>query len=174
MAITRRVTARFHKRARTASLTGSSPSGVRREESDVRNLPMIETLSGLVDTRAQTSRPTRAPTSRAMSLSAYLRDARARAEEILRQHPRHDGRTGATCQPCLAAYPCDAVRASEDVIAISAKLHLGRPLSSKALLELMTDLVDLGATDTVRENPKADPRAPRAESRPGSAGLTPH
>jgi hypothetical protein len=66
------------------------------------------------------------------------------------------------------------VRAAEDVIGITAKLHLGRPLSSKALLELMTDLVDLGATDTVRENPKADPPAPRAEHGPGSAGLTPH
>ena len=174
MAITRRVTARFHKRTRTASLTGASPSSVPREEPDGRNLPMIETRSCLVATRAQTSRPTHAPTSRSIGLSAYLRDARARAEEILRQHPRHDGRTGSTCQPCSVAYPCDAVRAAEDVIAITAKLYLGRPLSSKALLELMTDLVDLGATDTVRENPKADPPAPRAEYGPGSAGLTPH
>jgi len=174
MPITRRVTARYYKRARTASPTGASPSSVRREESDVRNLPMIETRSGLVATHAQISRPTHATTSRSISLSAYLRDARARAEEILRQHPRHDGRTGTTCQPCLVDYPCDAVRAAEDVIAISAKLQLGRPLSSKALLELITDLVDLGASDTARENPKADPPAPRAEYGPGSAGLTPH
>jgi hypothetical protein len=134
---------------------------------------MTEDRSGLVATRAQTSRPAHAPTSRSISLSAYLRDARARAEEILRQHPRHDGRAGSTCQPCLVDYPCDAVRAAEDVIAISAKLHLGRPLSSTALLQLMTDLVDLGATDSVRENPKADPPAPRAEYGPGSE-LTPH
>lgn len=177
MPITRRVTAGFRKRARKASLTGASPSSVPREEPDVRNLPMIETRSGLVATRAQTaqtSRPTHAPTSRSISLSAYLRDARGRAEKILRQHPRHDGRTDSTCQLCLVAYPCDAVRAAEDVIAITAKLHVGRPLSSKALLQLMTDLVDLGATDTVRENSKADPAAPRAEYRPGSAGLTPH
>jgi hypothetical protein len=163
MAITRRVTARFHKRARTASPIGAAPSGVRREESDVRNLPVVETRSGLVATRAQTSRPTHAPTSRSISLSAYLRDARARAEEILREHPRHDGCTGATCQPCLVAYPCDAVRAAEDVIAISAKLHLGELLSSKALLEFMTDLVDLGATHTALENPRSDPPAPRAD-----------
>jgi hypothetical protein len=38
----------------------------------------------------------------------------------------------------------------------------------------MTDLVELGATDAIRENPKADPRAFHAENRPGSAGLTPH
>ena len=40
----------------------------------------------------------------------------------------------------------DAVRAAGDVIALSAKLQPGRPLSSKALLELMTDLADLGAS----------------------------
>ena len=178
MPISKRVTARFNKRARKTSPTGASPSDVRREESDVRNLPMIETRSGLVATRAQTPRPTPAPapapTSRAIRLSVYLRDARTRAEEILRQHPRHDGPTGAMCQRCLVAHPCDGVHAAQDVIAITAKLHLGRPLSSKALLELMTDLVDLGATDTARQNPKADPRALRAEYGPKSAGLTPH
>jgi hypothetical protein len=172
MTITRRVTARFHKRARTASPTGASTSGVRREESDERNLPMVGTHSDLVATHAQTSRLTHAPSSKSVSLCAYLRDARARAEEILQQHPRHDERTGSTCPTCLVAYPCDAVRAAADVTAITAKLSLGR-LSSKALLELMIDLVDLGATDTVLENPKADPRAPRADLGP-SAGLTPH
>ena len=162
MSISRRVTARFHKRAKTASPTGASPSGVRREESDVRILPVAETRSDLVATHAQTSRTTHAPSSKSVSLSAYLRDARARAEKILQQHPRHDGRTGSTCPTCLVAYPCDAVRAAADVTAITTKLHLSRLPSSKALLELMIDLVDLGATDTVLENPKADPRAPRA------------
>jgi hypothetical protein len=135
--ISRRVTARFNKRARTASLTGASPSGVRREESDVRNLPVVETRSDLVATHAQTSRPTHAPAS--IGLAASLRDARARAEEILRDHPRRDGRKGPTCLVCLGAYPCDAVRAAEDVIAITGKLH--------PLLEVMVDLVDPGATN---------------------------
>jgi hypothetical protein len=173
MPITRRVTARFHKR-KAAALTTAEPSGVRREESDERNLPIIETRSDLVATRVQVARPTRAPASRSIGLAECLRDARARAEEILRQHPRHDGRNGSTCEACLVAYPCDAVRAAQDVIAISAKLHLGRPLSGKTLLALMTDLVELGAADAIRENPKADPRAFHTENGPGSAGLTPH
>jgi hypothetical protein len=173
MPITRRVTARFHKR-KAEALTTASPSGVRREESEERNLPIIETRSDLVAPRAQIPRPTRAPAPQSISLFEYLRDARTRAEEILREHPRHEGGNGTTCEPCLVAYPCDAVRAAQDVIAISAKLHLGRPLSGKTLLGLMTDLVDLGATDAVREHPKADPRAFRAENGSGSAGLTPH
>ena len=195
MPITRRITARYYKRARTKSLagaSGASPSSVPREEPEVRNLPISETLSGLVTTSAQTSPPTHAPAqkaipeaptskaivhapaAKAISLSAHLRDARARAEEILRQHPRHDGRTGATCQPCLVDFPCDAVRAAQDVIAITAKLHVGRPLSNKALLELLSELVDLGATGAARANPKADPPAPRAKYSPGTAAVTPN
>jgi hypothetical protein len=172
MPITRRVTARFYKRAKAASTTAAPPSSARREESDVRNLPIIETRSDLV--AAQVTRPTRAAASRSIGLSESLRDARTRAEQILRQHPRHDGRNGSTCEPCMVAYPCDAVRAAHDVIAISAKLHLGRALSGKALLELMTDLVDLGSSDAVRQNPKADPRGRSADYGPGAAGLTPH
>ncbi len=174
MAIRKRVTARFYKRARTASPTGASPSDDRQEESGVCNLPVAETHSGLVTAHAPASRPTRAPTSGSSNLSAYLREARARAEEILREHPRHEGRSDSTCQLCLVAYPCDAARAAQDVIAISAKLHLGRLDSSKALLAVMTDLVDLGTRDTVLESPKAHPPAARAAYGPGSAGLARH
>lgn len=154
MSISRRVTARFHKRVRKASPTGASPSEECREGSDVRNLPVAETRSDLVAARAAAARPTLALTSRSSSLSACLRDARARADQILREHARQEEDTAPTCQLCSLAYPCDAVRAAEDVIAISAKLQVGRPLSSKALLELMTDLVELGGTDTVRGSPR--------------------
>jgi hypothetical protein len=95
---------------------------------------------------APTARPARAPASGSNRLSAYLRDARARADQILREHPRSEGDTAPTCQLCLLAYPCDAVRAAEDVIEISTKLQLDRLVASKDLLELMTDLVDLGTT----------------------------
>lgn len=102
-----------------------------------------------------------------MSLSTYLREARVRAEEIRWQHPRREGPGGSTCQLCLVAYPCDAMRAAEDVIAISAMLHLGQPLSGAAVLELMTDLVALGATDTDLTSPTADAAAQRADHGPG-------
>jgi hypothetical protein len=173
MAIGRRVTSRFYKRVRKVSPTGASPSVDLREESDVRNLPVAETRSGLVAMHASSARHTHAPTSGSSRLSAYLRDARARAEQILREHPCHKGDTASTCQLCSLAYPCDAVRAAEDVIAISAKLQVGRLRSSKALLEFMMELADLGATDTVRERSKASPPAARADG-PGSPGLTPH
>jgi hypothetical protein len=147
MSISRRVTARYYKRTRAALQTGPAPSGVHREGTDVRNLPVSEARSDLVATEAKISQPTAQPT-RSIRVSASLRDARARAEEILRDHPRRDGRTGTTCLICLTAYPCDAVRAAEDVIAITSRLRVGRLLSSKALLEVMTELVDPGAADT--------------------------
>jgi len=148
MGISKRVTARYYKRVRTASPASASPSVVRREESDVRNLPAVETHSpaaeahsDLVTAQTQISRPTHAEITTSTSLYAHLRDARARAEQILREHPRHDGRTGATCQPCLVDYPCDAVRAAEDVIAITDKLRVRRLDSSKDLLKVMTELI---------------------------------
>jgi hypothetical protein len=148
MGISKRVTARYYKRVRTASPASASPSVVRREESDMRNLPAVETHSpaaeghsDLVSAHAQISRPTHAEISTSISLWAHLRDARARAEQILRDHPRPDGRTGATCQPCLVDYPCDAVRAAEDVIAITDKLRVRRLDSSKDLLKVMTELI---------------------------------
>ena len=152
MAIRKRITARFHKRVRTAAATDASGSDTRREESDARDLPVAGTRSGLVaigaaaprPAKAPTTRPARVPSSGSIRLSTYLRDARARAEQILREHPRSD--TASTCQLCSLAYPCDAVRAAEDVIEISAKLRLDRLGSSRDLLELMTDLVDLGTT----------------------------
>lgn len=158
MPISRRVTARFHKRTRKAPPTAAAPSADRREESDVRIVPVARPRSGLVAMQTPT-RPTHAPTSESTRLSVYLRDARARAEQILRDHPRSDGNLASTCQLCMLAYPCDAVRAAEDVIAISAKLALGPPLSTRALLEFMTDLADLGATDGELESPKACPPA---------------
>jgi len=91
---------------------------------------------------------THAPTPSSIRLSDYLRDARARAEEIIGDHPRHEGPNGTTCEPCLVAFPCDAVRAAEDVIAITARLRLAELVSSKALFEVMTELADLGAADT--------------------------
>jgi hypothetical protein len=166
--ISRRVTARFHKRARTASRTPAPSPGNCREESDERNLPVTETpLAHLVRTPAPA-----VPTS-GSTLSAYLRDARARAEQVLRDHPRSEGNAASTCQLCMLAYPCDAVRAAEDVIAISTKLELGKLRSSKALLEFMTDLVDLGAADRGPESSEACPRA-RADSGQRSHGLIPH
>jgi hypothetical protein len=170
MAIQRRVTARFRSRRRAASATpGASPSGddlgnfdlrsllvdesdsggVAARKSDMRNLPVAESGSGGVG-----ALPAPGPTApRPMSLSSHLREARARAEEILWQHPRREGPTGSTCQLCLVAYPCDAMRAAEDVIAISAKLRLGQPVSGAALLELMTELVALGAPDRAEDAP---------------------
>ena len=158
MGISKRVTARYYKRVRTASPASASPSVVRREESDVRNLPAVETHSpaaeahsdlspaaeahsDLVTAQTQISRPTHAEITTSTSLYAHLRDARARAEQILRDHPRPDGRTGATCQPCLVDYPCDAVRAAEDVIAITDKLRVRRLDSSKDLLKVMSELI---------------------------------
>jgi hypothetical protein len=128
-------------------------------EPDVRNLPVAELHSGRVDAPA-------APPP--VSLSSHLREARARAEEILWQHPRREGPWGSMCQLCLVAYPCDAMRAAEDVIAISAKLHLGQPLSGAALLELMTELVAPGAADSAPRRPTAEPPVPRATSGPGT------
>ena len=175
MTIRRRVTARFNKRVRRGPVS-DAPSGalpvesapiesvpvesapVESVESNVQVLPIAEARSGPVATSAQATRP-KATISRAIRLSVYLRDARGRAEEILREHSQDDGRTGATCQACLAAYPCDAVRAAQDVIAISEELHFGRLLSSRALLQLMTELVDLGDL----EKAEADPRAPSAD-----------
>src|SRR5262245_2849220 len=172
MTISRRVTARFHNRARMASRTPASPAEHRGEESDVRNLPVAEPRSGLLAMHTPT-RPTHAPTLASTRLSAYLRDARARAERVLRDHPRSEGNVASTCQLCMLAFPCDAVRVAEDVIAISAKLEVGRLLSTKALLELMTDLVDLGAADRRLESPEACPTV-RADSGQGSHGLIPH
>ena len=150
MGISRRVTARFSSRTRTSSpTTGASPSTDDRGKPDARNLPGADLQSDLVDTLVD---------SRPVSLSAYLRTARARAEEILWQHPRRESPTASTCELCLVAYPCDAIRAAEDVIAISEKLHLCEPLSGAALLELMTHLVDLAATDS-----GTDPPAPRGD-----------
>ena len=146
MTISRRVTARFHKRVRKASPVGASvasPSVDHREEPEVRILPVTETRSGFVAPR--TARLTYAPTSESLGLSAHLRRARSRAEQVLREHPRHEDPTIPTCQVCLLAYPCDAVQIAEDVIAISEKLQVDRLRSSKALLEFMTDLVDQGS-----------------------------
>ena len=56
-----------------------------------------------------------------------------------------DGLTGPACRPCTVAYPCDAVCAARDVIAICEKLVPGSPLSGEALLALVCDLVELGA-----------------------------
>lgn len=176
MAISRRVTARFYKRARTASLAAASRPAERREESAVPNLPVTETRSGLVarQTPAQPTRirPTHAPTTGSTRLSDYLRDARGRAEQILRDHPCSEGNGAATCQLCLLAYPCDAARAAEDVIAIGSKLDVGRLRSTKALLELMSDLVELGATDRGVRSDQAGPLTAEDHERP--AGLTPH
>ena len=163
MTISRRVTARFNKRARHVRREpvsdASSGALPLPDEYNLHPLPIPEALSGLVAPCKQATplkQPKPATISRSIRLSAYLRDARARAEEILREHPHHDGCTGATCQACLAAYPCDAARAAQDVIAICEELHLGRLLSSKALLELMIELVDLGDL----EKSEADPVAP--------------
>jgi hypothetical protein len=155
MEIRRRVTARFSSRRRKSSPTGASPSIGDRGESDVRNLPAADHQSGGLVATVAAPRP--------ISLSAYLRTARAHAEEILWQHPRRESPTASTCQLCLVTYPCDAIRAAEDVITISEKLHLCKPLSGAALLELMTQLVDLSATDT-----GADPSVPRGDHRPGT------
>jgi hypothetical protein len=177
MPISRRVTARFHKRARTVSLANKPSSDVRREQSTVTNLPVVETRapaedrspvethSDLVTALTQTSRSQRVttasanaqPTSESAGFSAYLRDARARAEQILADHPRHEGPNGTSCQPCLVKYPCDAVRAAEDVIGITKKLDLERLLSSRALLQFLTELVELGAAETAPENPATPP-----------------
>ena len=171
MSISRRVTARYNRRKRMGVLKpDASPSYNRREEPDafrddqeecrVANLPVAEFRS---DPTPTSPAPTHsAPTvddRRSMSLCRTLRDARARAEEILWQHPRHEVPGGSTsCQLCLVAYPCDAIRAAEDVIAISARLHLGESLSGSALLELMNELVDLGAVDA-NGSPKPAPAA---------------
>src|SRR5262245_21581524 len=187
MPISKRVTARFYKRARTrpTSIASASPSCVRREDSELHNLPVVETPvvepaveAPVMETHsnlvAQTFRTSRA-LSRSISFSDYLRDARTRAEKILREHPRYDGSTGPTCEPCLAAYPCDAAKAAEDVISIVSRLHHpGRFLASRALLDFMADLVDLAATDAVLGKSKADPQAPRADSDPESSRLAPH
>jgi hypothetical protein len=165
MAISRRITARFNKRVRTPRpALVALPDDVPKQ-TEVRNLPVAEARSDLVTPQAQTYQPKKpvpGPNSRPISLSAHLRDARARAEAILRQHPRDEGSARSTCQTCLFTYPCDAVRIAEDVIAITAALQLGGR-SSKSLLELMSELVDL---DT--------PRAPRADRGAGSRELTPH
>jgi hypothetical protein len=75
----------------------------RREENATRNLPVQEFRSGLV-----AATPGR-------SGFHQRSDARARAEQILGRHPC---REGAKCPTCAVDYPCDAVRAAEDVIAI--------------------------------------------------------
>jgi hypothetical protein len=174
MAITRRVTARYRSRHMAASQTpAASPSGDNPGKSDVRNLPVAELHSGIVDEPAASPPVSRFSNLREaapppVSLSSHLCEARARAEEILSQHPRREGPWGSMCQLCLVAYPCDAMRAAGDVIAISAKLQLGQPLSGAALLELMTELVALGATDTALRRPTAEPPVPRATSGPGT------
>jgi hypothetical protein len=160
MPITKRVTARFNKRMRSShSRAEVSPPAAIREESElreataVRNLPiavrpLTEARSEPVISHVESCALTHAPTPSSIRLSDYLRDARARAEEIIGDHPRHEGPNGTTCEPCLVAFPCDAVRAAEDVIAITARLRLAELVSSKALFEVMTELADLGAADT--------------------------
>ena len=152
MTISKRVTARFYKRERRVSPIHAPASSAGSGQSDVRNLPAMETRSGLVASQAKTAKPTtlpgRAPTSTSTHLTVSLRDARARAEEILRKHFSYEGRTGPTCHSCLDAYPCDAVRAAQDVTAITSKLHLDRLGSSTALIAFMIDLLELGSADT--------------------------
>ena len=122
----------------------------------MRNLPVAGAPTGLVATPAHTAltaKPIHAPAPPApnpISITAHLRAARARAEAILREHPLHEGPSGSSCQSCLLAYPCDAVQAAQDVIAITTKLQPGRLGSSRALVEFMADLVELRATDTDR------------------------
>jgi len=155
MPITKRVTARFHKRARSSHFRAelSPPAAVReeselRKEGEVRNLPIAEVRSEPVIPHVQSCALPHAPTPSSIRLSDYLRDARARAEQILGDHPRHEGPNGTTCELCLVGFPCDAVRAAEDVIAITARLRLAELVSSKALFEVITDLADLGAAGT--------------------------
>jgi hypothetical protein len=191
MGISRRVTARYNKRMRTVRPIPAPTTGDLREQSAVSNLPVAESVpesrSDLVahappehapapENRPALEhrpapehrpvpehRPAPAPAPRSSRLSALVRNARGRAETILRQHPRREETGGATCQLCLFAYPCDAVRIAEDVISITEKLQLGRLGSSQALLDLVIELVDLG-----------DPPAPRADRGLGSAQLTPN
>lgn len=80
------------KRMRATAARAASPPAVRRDASDVRNLPIAPPRSAHVAPR---------------SLAEQLRDVRARAERILREHPRHD---------------CDAAHVAEDVIAITSRL----------------------------------------------------
>ena len=173
MAITQRVTARFRSaRGRHPRPAGRRPA--TSGKSDVRNLPVAETRSGLV-ARARRPPAGEPPTSRA-SASPRTCAMRALAPRRSSRSTRVTRTCGSTCQPCLVAYPCDAMRAAEDVIAITAKLHLGQPLSGAALLELMTDLVALRATDTFARSPRRIRRY-RIQIRPGicwgDAALTP-
>ena len=158
MPITRRVTARFNKRAKSHPRAESSaPAAIRDEselqdESEVRDLaisslPIEETRSEPVISHVESCALAHSPTPSSIQLCAYLRDARARAEQILGDHPRHEGPNGTSCQICLVEFPCDAVRAAEDVIAITAKLRLAELVSSKALLEVVTDLMEVRAED---------------------------
>jgi hypothetical protein len=115
MPITKRVTARYHSR-RAARAPGASPLREQRQKSDVRDgfdeqkdRPTAHT--DLVAECADLHQP--------MSLSPNLGHIRARAEQILRRHPRGGGLTDPSCEICLVQYPCDAVQAAQDVIAIT-------------------------------------------------------
>ena len=148
MPITKRVTARFNKRARShPRAETAAPAAIReeselRDQSEVRNLPIAETRSEPVISHVESCALAHSPTPSSIHLCAYLHDARARAEQILGDHPRHERPNGTTCEICLVEFPCDAVRAAEDVIAITARLRLAELVSSKALLEVVTDLME--------------------------------
>jgi hypothetical protein len=89
---------------------------------DVRNLPMAEPRTGLVAPPVE---------PRPISRAEHLRHARERADDIVLRHARVEGRGHATCPLCTVSYPCDAVRAAMDVIAISSEaLELAEVRSS--------------------------------------------
>ena len=170
MPISRRVTARFNKRERRSAAASLAAPPVAqpeaREKIDTRNLPAIEipvpdlrsellTAPAQVLARERPEKSERVEAPRPASLSAHLREARARAAEIIRQHPCRDELTGPACPSCVVSYPCDAVRAARDVIALSERLSLRPQVSGEALLALMADLVGLGA----RSAPLRDARA---------------
>jgi hypothetical protein len=55
---------------------------------------------------------------RSYALSAALRRARERAEQIAREHDCLFDRAGPICEPCQVVFPCSARRAADAVIAI--------------------------------------------------------
>jgi hypothetical protein len=170
MTIRRRVTARYNSRARMRPSPGVTPSVQHREETDAQDLPASPELAPPEPPSVRAAVPLEPPVVDApsedvapMSFSAYVRDARDRAERIVRQHPARDGGFEAVCQPCVVAYPCDAVRAARDVLAISDALTLDEPVSRASIVELFSDLLDVRAPLTRASAPglNAHLRPPR-------------
>ena len=161
MSISRRVTARYNKRARAAKPNPAQLSGITPPAPEVQpevcilpiaTAPIAE--ARIEDSRsdlmaslpAPTYRPTspKTPPPRPVALATFVRDARSRAEKVLREHPRREEAHGSTCQLCSFAYPCDAVRVADDLILLSKRLQLGSFRSSKELLDFMNELVENG------------------------------